>query len=888
MGNTVEELKKKNDNNTNTINTGPVHSNRSGQDNQLGPIRRIDEPGQINQIDQINIGPINQQRSRVAGDQLSSLTLFRDAIVINENREEIGQLILPAEPRLGDIKTAREHADFTLSDSPRERNRILEESKKKRRLTIQARSQNQDNIPLMRHPLTEKDALKLSDEKLLLRSEQMNLNSTYVKARLDLIKNRYYALLPEKEVKKLSNNEILTRLRKLYLDKGAKRDTDLINFYQNMLMIRNHEKELMQKKSKDELRINIDAEKRAEITPAKEAGINSVIEWMKRNCDKSSISKASFVKRVERTSKAKQLLMFYLVEKGLQAAPSDEYCYNALEDYVPDISKIKGQVVASKWKFWKRIGTDSSDSVIDWSRLGMAAHFAIKCDIADTIIENERAIKEADGEERIDETDEEKRTRLMSDLEKKGELILTLYRSAGLSPEMPADIIENKKLRERLISLIASFNEDHKQFVGMLNDIDDNNNLKETLQRKAGEISKEVLSGKKQSKGITASMEKYSKTVSGVVNQLVNTDNMLQYEIDKTNPLEMTDTSVAVVSGISGVLAGLQLVSNFKTAVGIATTASKLTTADHAAKSLSVAGSIVKNAGDLSTSTTTVAQYFQGASVYTPQTSWIGETSVKSLGEHFSDISGGVKFCAGCASIVAGTLNMVAGGIELGRSVSSRHDIKNAEEKLKEIPKNRKTEDHEKLERFLSHEKRVLKNNDISAGVKAATGFLTLAGGILTVTGILAPIGSVLSLVGTVANLGYNLFYARHRRNLARKQAVDDALKLDLALKKIRTQDKKKKKPEYDEFSDDVLRTVIRQEELAELGYATYKEFFSDICKENALMFYKHVFEQDKGQGDQALFEDALKSLGLKIKYPIKPGEKPIPGVAAIYAKMMA
>ena len=140
MGKTAEELKKENNNdiNTNTINTAPQHINRSSQDIQLGPVRRHDD---INQINQINAGPINQHRSRVTGSQLSSLTMFRDAVVINDNREEVGQLNLPEIPELGDIKRAREKTDFTFSDSPRERNRILEESKKKRRMTVLARDQ---------------------------------------------------------------------------------------------------------------------------------------------------------------------------------------------------------------------------------------------------------------------------------------------------------------------------------------------------------------------------------------------------------------------------------------------------------------------------------------------------------------------------------------------------------------------------------------------------------------------------------------------------------------------------------------------------------------------------------------------------------------------------
>ena len=888
MGDPAKELQKKNDNNPNPINSAPIHTGHMQDDDLISVNSRIDQISETNQIDQININMTGQLRTRQLNEKMSTLKMFRDAVVVDvKTEEEVGQLNLPKIPHLSNIKKAWEKTDFAFTDSPKERSKLVEQSKRKRSLTLMVRAElkREDRI-IMGHTLAQKDVVKLSDEKLYTRFQSLDHTDEYVKARLDLIKNRYYALVPEKEIKKLSRNEILNRLRKLYAVKGKERDYDLIEYYQNILIIRHREKEITEKNSQDRL-LPEENEKKAELTPQKQAGIQSVIAWMRRNCDKSSISKSSFVDRIERAPAGRQLLMFYLVEKGLHAAPSDEYCYNALTDYVPDISKIKGMVVASKWKFWKRIGTDSSDSVIDWSRLGMASGFALNCDIPDAILQDETALKEAEtAEEPLIESPEEKKIRLMTAMEKKGELILTLYRSVGLTPEMPAEIIEDKSLRERLLSLISSFNSQQEELAKL--DTGGELRLKGSLNGKIGTIRTGVMAGEELTQDTVESMGTHSNTLSSTVKQLANTDKMLTYGVDELGSIAMNDAVTAATSGIVGVLGVLQLIANFKTAAGIANTASKLTTADHAARSIAVTGSILNNAADLSVNTTTVAQYFQGATVYTPQTSWLGETTVKTVGEQFKDVAGGVKFCAGCASIVAGALNMTAGAIEYGRSVSSRHDVKNAEDKLKAIPKGGRTEEHKQLELFLNHEKRVIKNNKISAGVRGVTGLITLAGGILTVTGILAPIGGLLSLVGSLTNLGYNLFYARHRRNLARKQAVDDSLNLDKAIKLVRARDKKSKNPQYAGFSDEVLRTVIRQEALAELGYATYKECFIDLCKKNALMLYKNVFEKERGVGEQTMYEDALKSLGLKIKYPKKPGEKPMPDAAAIYAKLMA
>ena len=859
--------------------------------NQNAPGSPVLMPGLSRQEERISLSPLQIQRQRtIQNRQLSSMRLFRDALVIEQNEEELSGLKLPPIPAYRDVKKAYEDTDFAITDSPKERTKLLNESKKKRRLTNFLKGQSEESGELrLKQRLAPKEVCKLTDEKLLVRLEALDTGNDYVSARLALIRNRYYALVPEKEIKKLPKSEIMGRLRKLYAESPEKQNKALIDYYQNILIIRHREKEIGAEKDKKERLIENNTEKKAEVTPQKEAGIRSVLAWMKRNCDKSSVSKAPFVKRIENTTSGQQLLMFYLVEKGLQAAPAEEYCFNALTDYVPDVQKIKDRVVASKWKFWKRLGKDASDQVIDWSKLGLAARFALNCDIPDTILQNETDLKQTEAEEEdgaFEElSTEEKRARLMSRLENKGALILSLYRSAGLSPQMPAEIIEDKDLRERLLSLIASFNESQE----ILEELNlGKHGLKESLDKKVGTVPKGVVSAQGPASDGIASMGKHSTRTMQAVSFLSNADKMLAYDDGPFKSIELGNTGTAVVSGVTGVLGTLQMIANFKTAAGIAKSAAKLTTADHAAKSISVTGGLVKNASDIVSSATTVTQYFQGASVYAPQTSLIGETTVKSASESFQTVSGGIKFCAGCAAIAAGTLNMVAGGIEIGRSVSSRRDLKRAKEKLDMIPDAGKTEAHETLGRFLKHEERVAKNNEISAGVKAATGFLTLAGGILTVTGILAPIGGILSIIGSAASLGYSLFYARHRRNLARMQAVDEALGLDKAVILVRKSDQKKKKPEYAQLDDETLKKRIRQEALAELGYATYKECFIDFCKQNAVTLYQHVFEQERDTPDQKMFEDALKSLGLKIKYPQKKGEKPIPGVAAIFAKMMA
>lgn len=823
--------------------------------------------------------------------KLSALNLFRDAVVVERREEAPGELRLPAMPAFNDYASAYRDTGFQFSPSSKERLKILGDGRKKRALSNVLLKRSEEPEPeklLIQRPV--EDALELTDEKLVVRLEEFDEKSDYISARCNLIKNRYYALVPEKEIKKLPKGKILEKLRKLYAEKPEKRDYALIDYYQNLLIIRNCEKELKEKKDKKAPLIEGDTETLPEITEAKEAGLSAIIAWMDRNCRKSSVSKSAFVKRVKSAPKAKQLLMFYLIENGLQAAPTEEYCYSALTDYVPDLNKVKDRVIASKWKFWKRIGSDSSDRVIDWCSLGQAARFALNCEVPSMIlrIEGEQKQLEEDNDEdgsAAESSVEEKRDRLMAHLEKKGELILTLYRSAGLLPDMPAEIIEDKKLRERLISLIEEFNTEQEDLASI--DKDDVLGLKGELQGKVGTIRKGELPGEKHLSGTLDKIAKHSGTLSTLVDQAQNSDKMLTYGVEDLKFMELGDKGVAALSGITGVLGVLQLIANFKSAADIAAGASKMTTADHISNAVSVTGSVLKNAAGVTSDTNKLVQYFNGASIYSSQTSVIGETTVKSVGESFSTVSGGIQFCSGCVSMLAGTLNMVSAGIEYGRSVSSRRDMKRAKAELDKIPDKEKSRDEKLLKKYLSHEERVITNNNISAGVKAATGFLTFVGGGLAVTGILAPIGGLISIVGSVLGLGYSLSYARKRRNQARRDTVDELLRLDERLAKIREKDRKRDNPKYNDITDDEMKVTLRQEALAEMGYATYKECFIDFCRQSAAMLYQHVFEEKKGTSEQRMYEDALKALGLKIKYPEKEGENPVPGVEMIYSKMM-
>ncbi|MBO6149476.1 MAG: hypothetical protein J6O55_09065, partial [Lachnospiraceae bacterium] len=170
------------------------------------------------------------------------------------------------------------------------------------------------------------------------------------------------------------------------------------------------------------------------------------------------------------------------------------------------------------------------------------------------------------------------------------------------------------------------------------------------------------------------------------------------------------------------------------------------------------------------------------------------------------------------------------------------------------------------------------------ARIQTISGAIMVASGFLGATGILAPLGGVLGLIGTAVNIGFGLFYSRHRKNLTKKAAVDDFLNLESKLQIVRNAN-----GGLANLKDKEVIQMMRQEALGQMGYATYKECFADLMKQNAHLLYDQVFNRNRDTDpDWPMYHDALKSLGMKIKLPAEPGGAgAMPTEAAIYAKLM-
>ncbi len=879
---------------------------------------------------------------------------FQSPLRIHQNSDLTNVQLM--EPDLNKIEAAYGRSGFEYLDSDGKRQKYLSGSQGRFHLQ-QALAQK------MAHPvagvqlreITTKDAMSMNDEKLVKNHGRYGGEAAaYLNFRYRLMKNRYYALLPIEEIKKYTRSQLLGKLKEEYGKQPPDApDQDLITFYEDLIRMKILEDAADEKKqdrpnpenppvafSRDEINKNRDAyrknvgyieglhisddeksarkkamksvmaptagnnlwkdKKTGGINMKQKEGVRSILAWMYRNCNKSSVSKEPFVYQLTQAEPEQVLFMFYLIENDRVYAPDPGAFLKAQTEYVPDLNNFKDKLVASKLKFWKRIGSDSSDSVIDWSKLGMAARFALNCE---PITDFKRYNAEAErltGEINKPENENRKEELLYDMLLQKGNILLTLYKAAGLTPDMSPDLIEDPLMRQRVFTTITDFG-DGLRMLSVIRRAKAQDQGQPLPQ--PGEVRKvqgkdfddgakakakeKALADKEKSYGFGDGVEDF-KTILDHGGKL---DTLLTLIGDPVSDLTSTQGYELTANGAGALASFIGLVSSIVSAVKLGKGAT-LTAADHTAQAFSVTSDLVGGLSGTVKSGSDLLGTFVDLGNTTQETlPWYGSTTIKTASESFSTVSGGIKFVSGAVSVVTGALTTAAGAIEIGRGVSSRKDIKRAREAMDNERKshmvlNRKqTEEREALKRMLDHRDRTITDEKRSGTMKVIGGTLAMIGGALTMSGVFAPIGMILSLGGAALGIAVNVFYARHRRRLTRMQAVDDAFQIESIIEAKKTQD-----PALENLSGKELekfKAEIRQAELGRLGYATYKEAFADLMKINANMLYEHVFNDDENTEEYKMFRAALDSLGMKVRKKGGRQKENIPTKAMIYAKLM-
>ena len=559
-----------------------------------------------------------------------------------------------------------------------------------------------------------------------------------------------------------------------------------------------------------------------------------------------------------------QMLIFYLIENGKTAQAMGSDMIAALIDYKPDLNVIKDKLSfrVSRSLNWNLI---SQTAQIAKKYGGEIADFA---QLSDRVQHSDKELKD------VDKNDYGEQGRIiMESIASRSAMLELLYRNAGMNYAMPPDMAQDRKLREKLYTEYAKIAELSQQLANLIkrHGVQMFPAMKPAPEKEGEKIKEpaQTGTGTKVLEGV--------KTANTYLSYATKAENFvgkpLDYFISAVKEFRSGEAygfPSYSINALANILMAITSIYGIAKVYGNGT----LSVADKAGQFLS-----------------------NGSSLFTGISKG-GESIVKTLkltgtvGQGVADITTTV---VGITGIVTGTVKAVAGGVQLGRQISSGHDVKRAKEELEELKKRKALQkrmhreegpllnaDEEKLKVFLNHQERNVSRQKKSAGVTIAAGAASAVAGVLTVTGILAPLGLLLGVTASVADTIYTLTLDRKHKKENRMKAVDEYLRVDQMVEEL------KNKPEHAGLKEDKLRELARNEAMAQIGFATYRECFKHICTGIAEVLYKKVFvEAPADENEAKMYKDAIKSIGLKVQMPVN-GKEAKPTVAAMVAKLMA
>ncbi len=568
-----------------------------------------------------------------------------------------------------------------------------------------------------------------------------------------------------------------------------------------------------------------------------------------------------------------QMMVFYLVETGKEESSVPSDLYTALYNYQPNPELF---LKKGKWKIISRAIRSSMGYTPLIKTLGAAEKSVRDADEADkTVQKNLKATNAA------------KIKGIADSIINRGKLLRLLYRSAGLHEDMPPDMAEDPVLRQRLIK-------EYKEI----------GNLVQRLKNlaPAENISKADFTGANP-EGDTAdaredeeseSFEKAEKFFD-VVNEKV-----LGYGLDIVGEgfetgggliASITESNIFsfISGGAGGITALFGAVGVILGSISIATD-DTISTADRWEQSLSVSADALDALGGAVTTVTTIGSAIMNMSETAAETAsetvkWLGDTAdvIWSSGNVLDKIG----FAAGGVAVVTGALRTASSGVKIGRNISTHIDIHRSKKTLESKDQNSLTKDEKLLKKFLAHQQNETIRRDVSAAMGVVTGTMEVVAGALALTGYLAPVGAIVGLAAVGLEIGTKIA-TWSAKKYHRMDVVDDYIGMDSLVKEVLDNHPKADQlKEMHDVGNVRLRSKIREEALAMMGFSSYKECFRHICREYAALLYKKVFTERPVPPDREMYVNAMKSLGMKMKGLDGIGE-PKPTIDAMTSKMMA
>ena len=569
------------------------------------------------------------------------------------------------------------------------------------------------------------------------------------------------------------------------------------------------------------------------------------------------------------------LLTIYTIEKGTDESVVGLDYLSILSNYQPDPVAI-----SKKKRDWNVISSALRTSMSLSDDIRFYGALTEQTRTVDTQRDDPNAVL----------SEEEQVQSLTESIIGHGMILRMLYRSAGLHDDMPPDMAQDPVIREKLFA-------EYKKIVALTgrlaaidlpddvpapDDISGEDYNDEAIKRKV-KVKKKDDSSLPTGKAVQDSINKINQIYSGKV--LGGIKNLAGSFMSSIPGDIAGGVSFVASNSIAGATAVFGLIAALSNSVSLFRTAGSSTGADIVSKAAGNFGEYTSvAAGGLSVAGS-VTNLIQTGNV--ASTAWLKPAS-QALWNSTS-VGGKLLMWGGITTMVAGSVKMVSSGIQAGRAVSNMKDVTNAKTTIAEKRANREdlTDDEERLELFLSHRERSIKREGASAAMGMVSGAMAVVAGGFAMSGYLAPIGAIVGLASLGIDLIYKgIDYGYKKRN--QKKAVDEFLKTDSLVELVKGQAGHPLAAKINSMGDSTLKENIRNEALAMLGYATYEQCFRDICRDMASFLYFKVFVQNPQDDNIGDYENAISSLGFKVKRPLVEGDQPKPSVDAMITKLMS
>ena len=597
------------------------------------------------------------------------------------------------------------------------------------------------------------------------------------------------------------------------------------------------------------------------LTPAQKDGMQRIQGLLLRRAWQERNSKDSFVYSFLQTPPEQQIVVFYLIEKGKEksAVPAD--LYTAINTYEPNLDAFREKINA------KLLSLDSTQ----WSKMSFAVQ-AVKelsgeiKDYADLKNATQKADNELSAVEKDNSDAKLQGRKTIEAISYHTAALKQMYSNSGLGDDMPPDLAQDEKLRQRMYTEYDRVMELTEKLVKI---IEDNPELAAEIEA-SDKAFKESKFEEKREKGFFAKTFGVGKTYKqafgitntvdgigfGAIGFLSGTVKKFRSENKYYNSSFSSLSELASIVGFIDNIVGAFDMKKEET----------VSLSDNIIKWTGKANSLVGGAKGLVSGGLKILKYTR-----------VVDTESKTV----------VKMNTGfdAISLITSGVSVGLGVAKLGSIVDSGKSIKVGNKMLEQRKKNNKnSKDDEKLARFFKHQGRENKRMTVSAAFDIAKEVISFTTSLSGLTGILAPVAGILKIVNGVAGFAFNLLYNSRKRKANIKKAVDEYLGVDKMIEGL-----KERKIILDEKVDDKTRKMVRDEALGRLGYATHKECFNDICRQFAKLIYGKIFLGESKDADEwNMYNRALDSLGFDmVKYKKDFGANPKPSFNAILTKVL-